>query len=536
MNSIATVVVSFTSLWMLSLLSVTSLAATSSDRRLVEAVRQRDTTAVRVLLNQQLDVNAREPDGATALHWAVHWNDLDTADLLIRAGASVDAANDYGVTPLLLACSDASSAMIDTLLTVGANPNVSLPSGQSPLMTAARTGKVDGVKALLASGARVNARETVKGQTALMWAVSEKHIEVARILVDHDADVGARSNSGFTALLVAARGGDLDMVRLFLGNGADVNETDSEGASALLVATVRGHAAAAEFLLDQGADPNANGPGYTALHWAAGTWETGSTYNLSLAESVGEWSALAGIPTREGKLSVIRSLLAHGADLNARVTKDPPRFGYSQFKGNYLIGATPFYLAAQAGDAPVMRLLLAHGADPALQAEDGTPPLLVAAGIAQAANESRIPEENRLVAVQLLLDFGADIDAANPVGMTAMHAAAYAGYNTLIEFLAEQGAKLNEKTEAGQTPLGIAEGNFLSGFFFDRPSTAAVLSELGAVSEGALTLQAFEEGNVGRNRQSGDAEQQPQQGSQDPANETPDDGTSQTDLSADPQR
>ena len=493
---------------LVSLLSVVSLDAASGDRRLVEAVKERDTTAVRAFLSQQLDVNAAEPDGATALHWAAHWNDLDTAALLMRAGANVNAANDYGVTPLLLACSDASSAMIEALLEAGADPNVILPSGQSPLMTAARTGKVEGVKALLAHGSQVSVSEAVKGQTALMWAVTERHAEVARALIEHEADVDARSKSGFTALMFAAREGDLDMVRLLLANGADVNQTDSEGASALLVATVRGHAALAEFLLEQGADPNADA-GYTALHWAAGTWETGSTYNLYLAQSVGEWDMLAGIPAREVKLSLIEALVAHGADPNARVTKDPPRFGYSQYKRNYLIGATPFYLAAQSGDALVMRVLLAYGADPMLPAEDGTQPLLVAAGIAQAANESRIPEENRLEAVQLLLEVGADINAANPVGMTAVHAAAYAGFDTLIRFVADRGAKLNEKTEGGQTPLGIAEGNFLSGFFFDRPSTAAVLRELGAVSEGAVTLQAFEEGKVGRNRETSEPEQQP---------------------------
>src|SRR6202007_1369710 len=111
---------------------------------------------------------AHEADGATALMWAAHWDDLDTATLLIRASANANAANDHGVTPLSLACTNASAAMVKKLLDAGANPNLADLTGETPLMTCSRTGNAEAVKALLARGADVSAKENSRGQTALM--------------------------------------------------------------------------------------------------------------------------------------------------------------------------------------------------------------------------------------------------------------------------------------------------------------------------------------------------------------------------------
>src|SRR4051794_12779769 len=99
----------------LSLLSRVPVRA-ANDLRLVDAVEQQNTAAVRSLLKQKGDVNLTQPDGATALHWAIHWDDLETTDLLLRAGANANAANDLGVTPLFMACSSGSAALVDRLL------------------------------------------------------------------------------------------------------------------------------------------------------------------------------------------------------------------------------------------------------------------------------------------------------------------------------------------------------------------------------------------------------------------------------------
>ena len=110
----------------IALSAVLLIAATpvsARDLRLIEAAKGRDVQAVQALLKQGADVNAPQGDGGTALHWAVHRDDLATADVLIRAHANVNAANDLGTTPLFLACENGNGAMVEKLLAAGANPN-----------------------------------------------------------------------------------------------------------------------------------------------------------------------------------------------------------------------------------------------------------------------------------------------------------------------------------------------------------------------------------------------------------------------------
>src|SRR4051812_23364073 len=95
------------------LLSVAGLSAAERDLRLVQAVKNKDKAAVRALLSQHVDVNTPRGDGSTPLAWAAHWDDLETADLLIAAGAKLDAASDSGATPLWEACNNASAPMVE---------------------------------------------------------------------------------------------------------------------------------------------------------------------------------------------------------------------------------------------------------------------------------------------------------------------------------------------------------------------------------------------------------------------------------------
>jgi ankyrin repeat protein len=210
-------------------------------------------------VKQHFDVNARQPDGATALHWAAHWDDLEAADLLIHAGANVNAANDLAVTPLALSCENGNTAMVDKLLQAGAYPNAAVETGETALMTASRGGSLGAVEALLTRGADVNAKEPSRGQTALMWAVAQQHPAIVRALIEHGADIHARSHvrhvyvnrggrsngeieqGGFTPLLFAARQGDINSAELLLAAGANVNETAPDGTSALVVAAHSGH-------------------------------------------------------------------------------------------------------------------------------------------------------------------------------------------------------------------------------------------------------------------------------------------------------
>src|SRR5690242_516858 len=482
--------------WLAPFLSIASFAANGSDLRLVDAAKNRDHEAVRSLLKQKVDVNTPQPDGATALAWAAHWDDLEAADLLIAAGANVNAANSYGVTPLSLACTNQSAAMVEKLLTAGADPN-GVPSGTPVLMVAARTGNVDTVKLLLAHGANVNTKESARGQTALMWAVAEKHTEVARMLIDHGADARAHSTSGFTPLLFAAQQGDLDSARLLLEAGANVNEATPEEGSALVVATHSGHEALARFLLEKGADPNAaDAYGITALHYAV-------MKGLARVSGVRPISG-AGYLYRPNMPDLVKALLEHGANPNARIAKFPPMPNTRLFKAIDLtpVDATPFLLAAASYDAGIMRMLAAHGADPLLTDRAKNTPLIMAAGFAEgithAVQRPEQDDKDALEAVRAAVELGADVNGTNDIGDTAIHGAAYVGANDIIQFLTEKGAKVDAENVYGQTAWTIAAEVMTAGLAKDkdlRPrnshqSTAELLVKLGAKPVNTSEAQA----------------------------------------------
>ena len=249
-------------------LAAASSAAVGADTPLLEAVKNRDIAAVQALVSQRVDVNIPQADGATALHWAAHWDDVEVADLLIDAGARVNAANDYGVVPLLLAATNGSTAMVARLLSAGADPNAGDENGATPLMFAARTGRIEVAEALLDRGAGVGVKDAAHGQTALMWAASAGHPEVQRVLIRAGADVRVQSARGYTPLLFALRENHDASVRTLLDHGADINDAALDGTTSLVLATVLGHWPLAEFLLDHGANAAADGTGFTALHWA----------------------------------------------------------------------------------------------------------------------------------------------------------------------------------------------------------------------------------------------------------------------------
>jgi ankyrin repeat protein len=432
----------------------------ANDFRLVEAAKDRDIESVRSLLKQHLEVNDAQPDGATPLAWAVHWDDMEMAGLLISAGAKVNAANEYGVTPLSLACTNGSAPMVQKLLNAGADPKATLGTGETVLMTCARTGNVEAVSALVARGADPNLKEKERGQTAIMWAVAERHPQVVKYLSEHGADVHSRSKSGFTPLLFAAQEGDLDSARILLAAGANVSEATPGGVTALSVAALNGHEDVALFLLDKGADPNGvDAAGVTPLHYAV------RIGFLLPGDEFGQ-KPLVYYQYRPKMLDLIKALLVHGANPNARVAKRQPLL---LSRGIDEIGATPLLLAAADLDVSVMRALAAGGSDPRIPNKQGITPLMVAAGLSRPKYAMDEEEEKAaLESVKLLAELGADVNAASDSGLTAVHAAAYVGASSVIQFLADKEAKLDVKDKViGQTPLTIAEGVFPTGKFLN---------------------------------------------------------------------
>jgi len=371
------------------------------------------------------------------------------------------------------------------LLKAGADPNAALPDGETALMTAARTGKVDAVKSLLAHGASANAKEPVRGQTPLMWAAAEGNADVIRLLVERGADTQTRSSGGFTALLFAVREGRIQAVKALLAAGASVNESlarrGGRGAgggnataetdntpNAFLLAAANAHYELAALLLDAGANPNAAPQGWTALHQVSWVRKAGVGDNNPAPQGSGNMSSL----------EFVRKLAASGANLNARVTKKPS-MGTTILNS---IGATPFLLAARTKDVELMRLLADLGADPLLTNEDGTTPLMVAAGIGTSSPlEDPGTEPEVLEAVRLALKLGGDVNAVDKKGETAMHGAAYKHAPSVVRFLAESGAKVevwNRQNDRGWTPLKIVEGIPIAMNVAGDEATRIVIREL----------------------------------------------------------
>jgi len=526
----------------LLLLSIVGFGAGHSE--VADALMRGDKAAARKLIEQRVDVNAPQADGATALHWAVFQSDKEMVDLLLRAKANPSTSNREGATPLWLASINGDPAIITALLDAGANANEPLPLGRTPLMAAARTGNVDAMKVLVDHGANVNAKETIRGTTPLMWAADEGHAPAIQFLIQHGADIKARSNlvergrgpalgksndprkqvaaqgaalaagqaspdlgslravadgtatpaaqgqrggggaggqrgagrgqanagaaaaaaanangdgadqadgaavgfgggggrgqnavmdgGALTPLIYAVRSNDLDSVKVLLAAGADINQGSGYGWSPLLVATQNRYYKLGAYLLDHGADVNLANKGlWTPLYLA--------TDNRNIES--GDY------PVRKGDmdhLDYIKILIDKGANINARI-KDSTQTR-TVFTNQWLDenGATAFLRASQSGDIVLMKLLLAHGADPKIATVLGVTALQVASGIGwvEGITYEWSPQDT-LEAVKMLLDLGLDPNAQADTGRVALHGAAHKGSTAVVQVLADHGAKLD---------------------------------------------------------------------------------------------
>jgi ankyrin repeat protein/mono/diheme cytochrome c family protein len=450
--------------------ALASAIALTAPASLLDAVKVGDVATVKALLAKQADVAAAEADGTTALHWAVE-NDNDAlVALLLEAGAKAQVVNRHGIAPLHRAATNGNASIINRLLTAGADANFATPAGESPVMMAARTGNTAAIETLIASGADVNARESWRGQTPLMWAASENNAAAIRVLVRAGADINAKSTSGmFTPLLFAVRGGHLDAARALLDAGANVNERLPDGMSALVLAVYNAHYELAATLLERGADPNAAAQGWSALHQIAWSRRPNRGFNMPGAVPTGTLDSL----------ELVRRLVARGADVNARITKEP-RDGNRNMLNR--IGGTPFLMAAKSADVPLMRVLLESGADPTITTNDGTSALMAAAGVGvYGPGESPGTAEEAFEAVKLAFEVGGgDVNGANKDGETALLGAVYRGGAVpVIQFLADKGARLDVENKKHWTPLVAAEGVVYASSGIRRyPEAAALIRKL----------------------------------------------------------
>jgi ankyrin repeat protein len=496
---------------LLTALSVTLLVAgvasaadtvVARDTRLVQAAKAGEGSAAIALLQRRADPNVGEPDGTTALHYAVRYDDLALVDRLITAGAKVNVANRYGVTPIALACESGGAAVVERLLKAGVSPNTTGPLGETALHTCAHTGRVDAAKVLLAHGAQVNAGENWRGQTPLMWAAAQGHAEMMRALIEAGADVNVRSTvvtwerqrtaeprekwlppGGLTPLLFAARDGCVECVKVLVSGGADINIIDPESHNALVLALMNGHFDVAAALIESGIDINSSdNVGRTALIAAVDAHTMPASNRPAPKEA----------DSTRTSLEIVQMLLARGANVDAALRAQIPYRTKLDRGGDGVLGAgtTPLLRAAKAGDTPVVKILLEKGANPKASTRNGVNAIMMAANVATREEDMTgrsKTQKDAIESIALLVAAGTDVNAADTQGRTAAHGAALWGLTDVVKFLHQKGARLDIPDKRGYTALDYARG-LAGGFGFDGKSavahaeTAKVISELGGIA------------------------------------------------------
>jgi ankyrin repeat protein len=440
---------------------------------LMDAARKPDAAAALKLVSGGADVRAKTSDGTTALHWAAHHGELELANRLLKAGADANARNDYGSSPMQEAALRGDAAMLAALLKAGANVESANDDGETALMTVARTGKVEAAKVLIKAGANVNAVESWRGQTALMWASSQSQPDMVRLLLQSGANPNAvsalrnwartttaeprpqwRPPGAFTALQLAAREGCAACARELVKGGADINAASPEGITALLFSILNARFDTAKVLIEAGADVN------LADKWGRAPLYSAIDYDTT---------PRGGRPDRPSSdvatpLEIAAMLLDRKADIDFQLKAFPPyRLLGPDRGGDALLttGSTPLLRAAKACDVPAAKLLLTRGAKVDLANSLALTPLLVVAGSNWAITDTRGRFRNEKQCIEMarmLLDAGANINAANNNGQTALHAAARMDMKDFVRFIGERGANLDAKDRSGSTPLDIAEG------------------------------------------------------------------------------
>ena len=514
---------------LLSLLLLAGPCGLYADNVLTEAVKSGNAAAVRSLLKSGADPNQPDAGGTTPLGWAAHKENLEMTELLLAGGAKPDATSRYRVTPLNIAAETGNAAVLERLLAAGADANGLSEEGQTALMTAARNGRTDAVRVLIRHGAKVNAAETFRGQTPVMFAAGEGNTEAVGMLVEFGADIRARSKAGFTPLLLAVRNNRYETVKFLLQHGANPNDSVPGGngappTAAINIAVLNADFDLASLMLDAGANPNVRDARGYPLHVVVWLHKPGAPPDFAMSGV--DPQPVARPSGRMSHVDMLKKLLEKGADPNVTVVSEEGRFtpggGLSRnppdlaIGRHYLtyMGATPFYLAARNGDAEMMRILAAAGANPKAPTKYGVTPLMGAACLDYYEGEtagpfSGVSEAERLEAVKLALELGNDINARTHFGdypmtgspedtllrypdnirdlldlgvgdmrfdgMTALHGAVICNQPSIVEYLIQKGAQVDVKNRLGWTPLMVANGIYIANNRKDFPVAAEIL-------------------------------------------------------------
>ncbi len=420
--------------------------------------------------------DVRGPDGSTPLQWAVYRNDIVELKRLLKAGAKVGEANNYGATPMQMAAATGNAQILNLLLAAGADVDSPNAEGQTALMAVARTGDIEAATLLLRHGAHVNALEHWGGQTALMWASARRHPQMMELLISHGANVNARSAwrnwerhvtaesrakrtnaGGLTPLMYAARENCLECVNVLLKHHVDVDLPDPDGVAPLTIAIMNDNWDVATRLIQAGADVN--------------QWDMygQSPIYAAVVNSVPRPPGLFGggpvanpldPPDKATGKDVVALLLDKGANPNMQLFYRPA----GRVAGGAARGATPLIAAAAEDDVELVKLLLAHGADPKLyQADNQTPIMAALGGRGSFGGGGAANPQAAIEVMKLLHDAGTDMNIMSVQhhllrtrGGTALHFAVRAGSVEAVKLLVSWGIDVNARDPDGLTALDYA--------------------------------------------------------------------------------
>jgi ankyrin repeat protein len=470
--------------------STSSGAAAATYSSIAEAAHSRDWPAVQAMARRQgTDVNAVGAEGSTALLFAVHAGETAVAKTLLDAGIDLSRQNVAGVSALQLAVTDGDTDMVRLLLAGGANARARDAAKESLLMLAARHGDGAMASALIAAGAEVDYVDPQFGQDALMIAVRSGNAAVVEALIKAGAELNHQTPPGpepttrapgagggstgegmirsgvppegqrlagtgrMTALLYAARDGEADAARLLVKAGAQLELAEYNAITPLLMAITNDHHDVARLLIQAGANVNA-----ADWYGRQPLWAAVESRNRDVSSTTATTNGV----DRDAALQTIELLVDKGADVNARTKHFPPRMGGHSFNMSYVstVGETPFFRAAFNNDLAVMRLLLAHKADPMLKTDSGTSPLMAAAGVNFVRGQTFVPGgyAAQREAVKMLVELGADVNEVNEMGLAPVHGAAFRWSDDVISYLVEHGARLDIKDKVGRDAHTWAAG------------------------------------------------------------------------------
>jgi ankyrin repeat protein len=488
---------------LLSLAAAAFSTAASAQETLSDLIRAGNREAVlAAITSPDIDVNAADPDGSTALLWATYKIDHELVRALLKAGARANVITHFGASPLGEAVKVGDVGLVSALLDAGADPNSPNQDNQTALMLASNVGASKVAEVLIRRGATVNAVENFRGQTALMWAAAGNHPEAVEVLVAHGADVRVRAKyedwarqmtsepraqfrhtGGLTALLYAARSGCYGCAVAIVKAGADINQPNPDGITPLINALDNRSYDIAMFLLDKGANASA--------------WDMTGRSPLYVAVDMNSFKGPApfsfGAPTdphppsKATAMDVVNRLLNMGVDPNHELTRMRPNgAGRGRFSDYMLRGGTaPLMVAALGYDPDALKALLAHGAEVDLPNVFRITPLMGAAGLTGSFRSAIDPvggtvpplgdiQLHAIKAIDLLLDAGANINARvtgthtrtarlstyvynrENEGKSALFAPAEFGWDKVVQHLIDRGADPTLRDAAGKTALDYA--------------------------------------------------------------------------------